>query len=252
MKETNAIVQRLRDGGKGYQIIEMWIEPELYNMKAGQSVLVRRADAAETWDPYLRDQWWPTSVSNSHMIVERPAHEKYPVGTELSLMGPIGQPFRFRRNLRNVLLIAQDTPPTPLRMMIPPLLSNNIAVTLVLLGAARTYPIAMLPPEVEVIRGEGNPGDTLNWQDVVTSVGIADQVFALVPPDDEHLRFAALWNLFNELRATTDKNLVFGVFQGLLPCGVGACQACMVRHKGEGDKYVCTDGPAFDLHELKL
>jgi hypothetical protein len=58
-------------------------------------------------------------------------------------------------------------------------------------------------------------------------------------------------NYFSELRAEIPSNYLFGVFQPILPCGVGACGACMIKAKG-GSPLVCTQGPAFDLTEVNL
>lgn len=41
--------------------------------------------------------------------------------------------------------------------------------------------------------------------------------------------------------------LPFGVFQPELPCGVGACQACLVGLRGNTVRTICQDGPAIDL-----
>ena len=65
------------------------------------------------------------------------------------------------------------------------------------------------------------------------------------------MRFGEIWRLFNELRADIPKNYLFGVFQPVLPCGVGGCHACMVRMK-QGMRLVCTEGPAFDLSQVAL
>jgi hypothetical protein len=83
------------------------------------------------------------------------------------------------------------------------------------------------------------------------SIGLADQVFAVVRPDDEMRRFGELWRLFSQLRADMRKNYLFGVFQSVLPCGAGACSACMLRTR-ERTVLVCTDGPSLDLSALAL
>ena len=44
---------------------------------------------------------------------------------------------------------------------------------------------------------------------------------------------------------------VFGLFQPPMPCGVGACQACLVRRNGE-EVPACLEGPAFDLLSLNV
>lgn len=250
MKETQAIIERVRRVSETQQQLHVAVEPSLSNIKPGQSVLAR---VGESWTPYLREHWWPVDVQKNILIIERPAAPHYEPGTVVSLIGTVGRPFRFRRTLRNVLLLAYNTEPTPLLLTIPALLANQISVTLLLLSS--DYDTRHLPPEVEVIRGEvktGAPAAKLNWPNRVTTIGWADQVFVTVGAQDELAFFAEIWEVFSELRADIPVNYLFGVFRPPLPCGVGACSACMVRLKGGGMNLMCSDGPALDLTKVVL
>jgi hypothetical protein len=242
MKETQAIIERVRRVNAAYQHLELAVDESLTKIKPGQSLLARLNDR---WDPYLREQWWPVNLVNNRLIIERPGVLRYEPGQVVSVLGLIGQPFRFRRSLRNVLLIAYNTPPTCLLMTVPWLLSNNISVTMVLLGSAAEYATQHIPAQVEIVRGD----EELNWANRVMTVGWADQVLAAVGQDDEMMRFGQLWTLFTQLRAEIPKNYLFGVFQPVLPCGAGACSACMLR-MSPGMKLVCTEGPSFDLTQV--
>lgn len=240
MKETEAIIERVRRVNPDFQHLELAVDAALLGrIKPGQSLLVRTRNG---WDPYLREHWWPVGINGANLIIERPAAEHYEPGQVVSTFGYVGQPYRFRRTLRNVLLLAYDTPPTPLIMTIPWLLGNKISVTLVLLGEAVKYGTQHLPHEVEIIHGD----EEANWPNQVMTVGWADQVFAVVAVDDEFGRFHRLVERFKERRADLPQQYLFGVFQPLLPCGTGACFACMLRTR-DGTPLVCTDGPAFDL-----
>jgi hypothetical protein len=249
MRETEAIVERVRRVNDTHQQLFLAVDQSLRQIKAGQSVLAR---VGHEWNPYLREQWWPVNLSKSTLVVELPTRAgerelRYEPGQVINLIGAVGQPFRFRRTLRNVLLIASDTAPVPLMMTVPALLANKVSVTLLLLGSAVDYGTHHLPPEVEVIQGDAQ----MNWSNRVTTVGWADQVFVTVSPHDEMNNFRRVWALFSELRAEIPTNYLFGVFQPVLPCGNGACQACMVRARS-GLSLVCTDGPAFDLTDIPL
>ncbi len=250
MKETQAIIERVRRISEKQQQLHVAVEPSLSAIKPGQSVLAR---VNESWTPYLREQWWPVDVQKNVLIVERPAETHYEPGTVVSLIGTIGQPFRFRRTLRNVLLLAYNTEPTSLLLTIPALLANKVSVTLLLLGT--DYDTHHLPPEVEVIQGEiktGAPVAKLNWPNRVTTIGWADQVFVTVGAQDEMAFFTEIWTVFSELRADIPANYLFGVFRPPLPCGVGACSACMVKLKGSDMSLMCTDGPALDMTKVSL
>ncbi len=244
MKETQAIIERVTRVNETHQQLHLAVDPSLHNLKAGQSVLAR---TSETWDPYLRQQWWPVRVEKKMLVVERPGSERYEPGQVVSLLGVIGQPYRFRRTLRNVLLMAFDTAPTPLLMTIPALLANRVSVTLLLLGDATEYGTEYLPPEIEVIKGDAE----MNWPNRVTTVGWADQVFVAVKPEGEIGAFQRVWALFRELRADIPQAYLFGVFRPILPCGIGACSACLIRTKGE-HTFACLEGPALDLTQVNL
>jgi len=252
MKDSPAIIERIRRLNANYQQLDLAIEDEsLRQIRPGQSLLARLVPPhaeEDTWDPYLREQWWCVGTTASGaLIVERPATSEYTPGQIVSVLGPIGSPYRFRRSLRNVLLIAYDTEPIPLTITAPLLKKHNISTTLVLLGKARDYDTTHLDEEIEIITGDGN----LNWDEMVMTLGWADQVFVVVGQDDEMMRFAEVVRIITERRNHIPDNYLFGVFQPIQPCGIGACMACMIRTK-EGLQAVCTKGPAFDLKQVLL
>lgn len=244
MRETEALIERIKRINADYQHLEVAVDASLQNIKPGESFLARFDNG---WHPYLREHWWPVGVKGrGTLLVEREGTAHYEPGQVVNLLGPIGRPFGFRRSLRNVLLIAYDTPPTPLLMMIHWLVGNRIAVTLVLVGMAVDYDTAHLAPEVEIIRA-----DDLAWPDQVLTLGWADQVFAVVRPDDELARFGQIFGVIKEKRNQIPNGYIFGVFQSGGLCGVGACYVCALRAKNEL-LLACLDGPAFDLTALSL
>lgn len=265
MKETEAIIERIRRVNAGYQRLDMAVDDSLQVVKPGQSILVRLQDS---WMPYLRQQWWPVEIRGNRLTVERPNDETYDTSQLVNVLGLVGQPFKFRRTLRNVLLVAYDVPPQPLLLTIPWLLGNQISVTMVLLGEAAEYDTQHLQKEVEIVHGDAE----FNWPNQVMTVGWADQVFVVAARDDELptlvklqeqgkniqiaqedelARFARVVERFQERRADVPKNYLFGVFRPLMPCGTGACQSCMLR-TSQGESLICTEGPAYDLMQLKL
>lgn len=247
MEEQEAIIERVKQVNNSVQHLELAIDDAWSRIKPGQSLLAWPANHPQ--DAYMRDHWWPVNIKpGNKLIIERPLSEVYEPPQVVHVLGLVGKPYRFRRTLRNVLLIAHDTLPTPLMMTIPWLLGNQISVTLALLGAAREYETSHLPPEVEIIQGNS---EKFTWPDQVMTVGWADQVFVTVSNHDLGGHFRQVLHKFEELRAVIPKNYLFGVFDDLLPCGAGACQACMVPTR-EGDQLSCTEGPAFDLTQVHL
>jgi hypothetical protein len=252
MNESRALIERLRRINSQYQYLELAVQDVgLRKIKPGESLLVRPIndeDDDQGWDPYLREQWWPAGFTpEGLLLVERPHNEHYYPQQEVSVIGPIGQPYRFRKSLRNVLLIAYDTAPLPLTIMIGQLLHNKVSVTLVLLGKAQDYQTEHLPAEIEILHGE----DDLRWPEQVMTLGWADQIFVVVKQDDELARFAEVSAMIKEFRVDVSKNYVFAVLQPLLPCGVGACSACMLRVENDLVPS-CTKGPMFDLTTIAL
>jgi hypothetical protein len=246
MRETKAIIERVTRINEHYQRLHLAVDDYINELKPGQTLLARTLP--ERWDPYLREHWWPVELKPNALVVERPGGLRYEPGQVVSLLGMVGQPFRYKRTLRNVLLIAYDSPPTPLLMSIQWLVANKISVTMVLSGKAAEYPAAHLPKEVEVIQAD----DSLQWANRVMTIGWADQVFVTVAPDDELGRFGNVYRLFRELRAELPKSYLFGVFQPIQPCGIGACQACMIPLQQHETTLICTDGPALDLTTVAL
>ncbi len=251
MKETQAYIERIKRVNRGHQRLELAVDSSLSTILAGQAMLVRRIDKdydAEHWEPYLRELWYPVEIPASNIVVvERPARTQYIPGQLFSIIGPVGRPFRFRQKLRNILLVAYHTTPAALLLMLPPLLAKQVSITLVLMGSAREYETNHLPEEIEVILAE----DNLSWPDMVMTLGWADQAFVLVGPGEELSYFNEILQLMRERRSDIPANYVFGVLQRALPCGVGACHACMLRLRGSL-KLPCIEGPAFDLTELQL
>jgi hypothetical protein len=246
MKETQAIIERVSRVNEQYQRLHLAIDDYLNELKPGQTVMAR--PQPDRWDPYLREQWWPVELKPNALVVERPGSLRYDPGQVVSLLGMVGQPYRYKRSLRNVLLIAYDSPPTPLILSIQWLVANKISVTIVLAGRATEYPPALLPKEVEVIRAD----DSLQWPNRVMTIGWADQVFVTVAQDDELGRFGHVYRLFHDLRAELPKSYLFGVFQSVQPCGIGACQACMIPLQSQETALICTEGPALDLTLVAL
>lgn len=243
MQESIAVIESIRRVNDTHQHLDVTVDESLTGLRPGQYVMVKTND---TFSPYLREAWHPVDARPGRLIFERPIEEQYDVGHTLNLIGICGENFRFRPTVRNVLMIALDTPPTPLLMATQWVLRNKIAATLVLLGSAAEYGTAHLPPQVEVIHGTND----VRWPGQVMTVGWADQVFVCVPPYAEQAMLRMTLDRFKELRAEVAKNYLFGVHTGRIACGLGMCWSCAVEFKSDkgGDlRLACTKGPAFDL-----
>lgn len=243
IRETKAIIERTRRLGAGWQRLSLAIEdPALEHIQPGQTLL------ADTGD-YLRENWIPVGFDSEEgvMLVEHPLGRTYTPGEVINLLGPVGTPFQLRHGVRHLLLVALDYVPTRLLFLLHQAIKKEMAVTLVLTGIAREYPISTLPPVVEVITGDEpeiwpNHEDTLTW---------ADQVYLLTAPIFSEERYLPLIYTLGKLRPALPEGFLQGVFDMPMPCGTGACAACMVR-TSNGNLPACVDGPAFDVTQLKF
>ncbi len=244
IRESIAIIERVRRIGPGWQQVSLAVDDAaLTHLQPGQSLLVR---TTTSWEPYLRESWVPIDVDNSNVTIEieRPDTEHYQPGQDIHILGPVGVPYRVREASKNILLVAQDFPPTRLRFLVNVALRTDRAVTLVLTGAAKQYPVAALPPAAEIIYSD----DTQTWPAQKETLLWADQVFVVAPVPFYDLYFANLQRTATDIRHALPEGYLNAVYDLPLPCGTGACMACMVS----ASAYACLDGPAFDLSKMRF
>ncbi len=239
MQEAQAIIERVRRVSATVQRLDVSVNKAHRNSRPGQLFLARTAISL---DPYLREPWIPVRRDGSYLVFERPAGQTFAIGQVVSLLGPVGKPIPLRETTRTVLLIAYEATPASLLMLAEAALKQGAAATLALIGAALHYPLEALPEELEIVRGD----DHGSWPDQPETLKWAEQIFAVAPPPFEVGAYAQLLDRIREARLEVPPQHVFGLFQPPMPCGVGACQACLVRCGGE-EVAACIEGPAFDL-----
>jgi len=245
MRETQAIIERVRRISPDLQQIELSTDAALSQMLPGQSLFVHLLENTQ-FAPYLREQWFPIAVAAARLVVELAPQQRYHPGQVVSLLTPLGRPIPVRSGAQHVLLIAQDTLPTPFVLLAQHLLAHEIAVTLVLGGTALRYPLELLPPQIEVIHGDTG----WSWPEQAQTLGWADQVIALAPPYAQSAIYGALYETIGQLRpGELPDGYALGLFHQPLACGTGACQACQVACHG-GDVLACADGAAVDLKRV--
>lgn len=245
MRETQAIIERVRRISPDLQQIDLSADASLAQLQPGQSIFAHLLENTQ-YTPYLREQWFPIATAGARLVVELAPQRSYHPGQVASLMTPVGKPIPVRGGAQNVLMIAHDALPTPLVLLAQRLIASEIAVTLVLGGSALRYPLEVLPPQIEVIHGETG----WTWPEQVQTLGWADQVIALAPPYAQLETYHALYDTIRQLRAgDIPDGYALGLFHQPLACGTGACQACQVACQG-GDLLACTDGPAIDLKRV--
>lgn len=244
MRETQAIIERVRRVTRDLQQIDLTVDAALAQLEPGQSVFAAPLDATG-WDPYLRAQWLPVDIGPGHLVVETPLGTDVHPGDVVSLLSPVGRPIPVRGKIYHLLLIADDVYPTPFIYLARRLIGGGVAVTLVTGGRASAYPGDLLPPEIEIIRRE----DEWAWPDQEQTLNWADQVLAVAPEAARDGVYARLFETITQLRhqAIPDR-YVCGLYYPRLACAAGACLACMVPSKKQ--LLACVDGPALDLKRV--
>jgi len=244
MRETQAIIERVRRISAQIQQLDLSVDSSLNQLQAGQTLYARLLENTG-WNPYLREQWIPVAVRAGQMIIELTGGT-YAPGQVVSILAPLGHPVPLRPHLTHLLMIAEDTMPTPLIWLARTLIARGVAVTLVLGGLALEYPLELLPPEVEILRGDSD----WKWPDQIDTLSWADQVIALAP---SYAQMTAYEGLYYTIAQVHQRNIpdgyILGLFYQRLACGAGACQACQIATH-HGDRLICADGPAFDLKEI--
>lgn len=244
IRQSLAIIERVRRIGPGWQVLSLAVEDAaLTAVQPGQSFLVRTSDALE---PYLRAAWVPVDYDAGHDVIEieRPDHENYQPGDDIHIIGPIGMPLPLKDSTRHVLAVAQDIIPTRLRFLLNVAVRSDRAVTLVLTGEAKKYPVAALPPAVEIIYSD----DTQTWPTQNDTLQWADQVFVIAPVPAYEMYYSSLKRTATDARHALPEDYLFALYDLPTPCGTGACMACLIN----SSTYACINGPAVDLAKVRF
>jgi hypothetical protein len=245
MQDSGAIIERVRRISAGVQRLDVAVERSQREIAPGQLFLARSTDQ---YEPYLREPWLPVARQPAGLVIERPASQSYTPGQVISLLGPVGRPIPLRDSIRALLLIAYESTPAALLLLAQSVLERGGAVTLALIGAAQAYANEALPPEIEVVRATS----TETWTDQLKALTWAEQVVAIAPPGGDLPSYTRLLENIRKARLEPAPSYAYGLFHPPMPCGVGACQACVVRQINGEEMTACTDGPAFDLLALSL
>jgi len=245
MRETQAIIERVRRASAELQQLDLAVDRSLVQLRPGQSLLAAALDASG-WDPYLREQWIPVELRPGRVTVEVAVGRDYTPGQVVSVLSPVGSPIPTRPGLQHLLLIAEDALPTPFVLLSRGLLSGGGSVVLVLGGRATSYPLEQLSPEIEILRSDTD----WKWPDQVETLQWADQVLVLAPGYAQLDTYHRLYDVIGQLRQhDIPDHYVCGMFYPRLACGAGACRSCEVPSRKEA-LLACEDGPAIDLKRV--
>lgn len=230
---------------------------ELHACRPGQFVMLR---CGPSWIPYLRRALYPVDMGENSLAlwIDSVADEgmawlsRRKTGDVLDLLGPLGKGFALHAQQRRLLLVAEAAHVAPLLALMQLQLGRQGSVVLLLQAprAAALLPPGALPPSVEYYTatddGSAGSADALDgllasavpWADLLAAAGSAS-----------FLR--RLQRRIGEVRPEPYRGFAQAVAPVPLPCGGGACLACLVD-TGRGYHRACQRGPVFDLAELAL
>jgi len=200
---------------------------------------------------YLRTPLLPARIEASGFDVLVPLDHPaaaLQAGATVDLIGPLGHGFEVPMAARRLLLVAGSAH-LPLLLPLTQPRSRSSALLLSAPTAAALYPIEHLPPalEVHVVTADGSAGHGGSILDLFPGlVRWADCVCIAGNP----ATYQALADVVREVRLGPPPRLAQALVVPPMACGVGACRGCTVPVE-RGFKLACTDGPVFDLLELR-
>ena len=163
-------------------------------------------------------------------LVAPPLPESWLPGQLLHLRGPHGRGFTLPASARRVALIDFSGSSARLLALLPLVLAQKAAVTLL-----TDQPPAGLPPAIEISPLSALP-ESARWADYL-ALDLPRQSL----PDVLPLLAAQLKPGYAQALVITP-----------LPCaGLGECGVCAVRTRS-GPRLACKDGPVFDLNEVRV
>ena len=217
-------------------------------LRPGHFTLVR---LLPTWDPYLRVVLFPTALAPLSWLTYVPAQhgserhilEHAPVGTPVTVYGPLGHPFPEPEVGSHVLLIAQE-PYVPYLMGLAQRSAATTDMVFLVEHTSGDLPpnLEWLPPAVEY-QPAGTGAFSLERR-VRNLATWADYVYVAGP---RHWP-AYFGRLLGDLWVATRPGRAFAIVTDGIACGLGICDRCTLETRRRTVR-ACRKGPVFDLAE---
>jgi dihydroorotate dehydrogenase electron transfer subunit len=169
------------------------------------------------------------------------------VGKTLNVIFPLGKGFELINNSENALLIGGGCGIAPLLYLARHLKKQGVKVS-TLIGVRRSSQLIELDNykkygEVLITTedgSEGTKGYVVNHP-VFENLKQFKKIYTCGP----EVMMKAIAKRANEAGVDCEVSL-----ENMMACGIGACLCC-VTETTEGNKCVCTEGPVFNIHNLK-
>lgn len=181
-----------------------------------------------------------------------------PVGSQLDLYGPVGQPFTLDGRSQRLLLAGSGSALPSLFFLATQAVMRRHEVVLLAAATDLSYlpPPYVLPSEVEYQTSDQAATGLIAMLTTSTQTALptlSDNPLAWA----DHLALALDLPLIDPLievvrmgRIRWQRGFAQVALAGSMPCGLGLCQACSCETR-DGPRLRCKDGPVFDLRDLR-
>ncbi len=200
------------------------------------------------------------------------------VGESISLLGPIGTPFRPSPERTRPLLIGGGVGMPPMIFLAESMRDDSALQPMAILGSEVPFPFTPTPSSILL---PGMPDGVIACMPLLDDWGIPSRLASLQGFAGCHQGYvtdlARLW-LDSLERGTRDRVEIFSCgphpmleavaklaaeydlpcqvsLEEFMACGVGGCAGCVVEvqtDEGPAMKRVCVDGPVFDARQVFL
>lgn len=169
-------------------------------------------------------------------------------GDELDCLGPLGRGFRLEQKARSLLMVGGGYGVAPLVGLAERAIARGMSVTLAVgaASASLVFPPRLLPLEVEyvVATDDGTAGHRGFVTEVVEGyLPWADAIYACGP-----LPMMAALAAITRLNAP--RKPAYVAMEERMGCAMGVCLGCVLE-TARGPQRTCTEGPVFDIHQIR-
>ena len=235
---------------------------------AGRFFMARCVDGApleRSWEPYLRRMLHPVAYVVQEgaplytLLVpasDDPGNRWLALrtaGDDVDLLGPAGNGFAVDLRSRALLLVADQVRAPLLYPLMHSMLDRGGRVSLLIRGEADPQASALpldtllqrLPLAVEA---RAEPART--FVDALAELAPWADHLCLSFESSDPTRYADVARVLRATRLRLDPGFAQVLWPGEIPCGVGACLACLAPLASGGFTRACVNGPVMDLTRI--
>lgn len=172
------------------------------------------------------------------------------VGDEIDVLGPLGNGFHYDSDFQNAVIIGGGIGIAPFPFLIQRLKEAGKKVDIFFGYRSKKDIIEFGYENLLISTDDGSYGFNGNVNELFLSQmkkfdKEKTKIFACGP----NIMLKNLSGLMSKSEFDTEVSI-----ESYMACGIGICQGCPVRSKGEEDKYylVCKDGPCFNIKDIIL